>query len=106
MCGIAGLLRLDSGAPPVTPHELRALGDRMPWRGPDDEGFLIEGLDGGRRLFGGQATSALTRLEVSGFHSWSLVSSFSAMASMASAPYFRGGLPSIALPDAEAGRSL
>jgi len=60
MCGIAGQLRLDPGAPPVTPRDLRALGDRMPWRGPDDEGFLLEGLDGARRLFGGVATSEET----------------------------------------------
>src|SRR5258705_8532999 len=57
MCGIAGLIRLDASAAPVTPRELRQLGDRMPWRGPDDEGFLHEGLDGVRRLFGGSATS-------------------------------------------------
>ncbi|MEP7027373.1 MAG: asparagine synthase (glutamine-hydrolyzing) [Candidatus Eisenbacteria bacterium] len=57
MCGIAGLLRLDASAAPITPVALRAMGDRMPWRGPDDEGFLHEGLDGARRLFGGAATS-------------------------------------------------
>jgi asparagine synthase (glutamine-hydrolysing) len=56
MCGIAGQLRLDPNARPVTAGELVALGDRMPWRGPDDEGFLLERLDGTRLLFGGPAT--------------------------------------------------
>jgi len=60
MCGIAGMLRLDAEARPITPRELRALGDRMPWRGPDDEGFLHHGLDGEVRRFGGAATSAET----------------------------------------------
>ena len=53
MCGIAGQLRLDRGAPPVRAGELVAMGDRMPWRGPDDEGFLLETADGVRMLFGG-----------------------------------------------------
>jgi asparagine synthase (glutamine-hydrolysing) len=60
MCGIAGLLRLDASAAPVRPDELRAMGDRMPWRGPDDEGFLHHGLGGALRLFGGAATTADT----------------------------------------------
>ena len=60
MCGIAGMLRLDPGAAPITPRELRLLGDRMPWRGPDDEGFLHHGTNDQLRRFGGAATSAET----------------------------------------------
>jgi len=60
MCGIAGILRLDAQGKPVTPRELRTLGDRMPWRGPDDEGFLHQGQDGVVRRFGGAATSEET----------------------------------------------
>ena len=58
MCGIAGQLRLDAQAPPVRAGELVAMGDRMPWRGPDDEGFLLESADGVRHLFGGAVTPA------------------------------------------------
>ncbi len=56
MCGIAGQLRLDTTAAPVTAGALIAMADRMPWRGPDDEGFLLERLDGTRHLFGGPVT--------------------------------------------------
>jgi asparagine synthase (glutamine-hydrolysing) len=56
MCGIAGRLRLDAAAPPVRAGELVAMGDAMPWRGPDDEGFLLEGEGGVRHLFGGPVT--------------------------------------------------
>ncbi len=58
MCGIAGQLRLDRSAPPLRAGELVAMGDRMPWRGPDDEGFLLEREDGSRVLFGGPVTPA------------------------------------------------
>src|SRR5688572_1109896 len=56
VCGIAGLLRLDVSTRPITAGELVAMGDRMPWRGPDDEGFLLEVAGGGRHLFGGPVT--------------------------------------------------
>ncbi|MGH7726740.1 MAG: asparagine synthase (glutamine-hydrolyzing), partial [Candidatus Eiseniibacteriota bacterium] len=60
MCGIAGILRIDPATPPVRASELVRLGDRMPWRGPDDEGFLIEDRSGARRLFGGSITAPET----------------------------------------------
>jgi len=56
MCGIGGVILLAGGARPVTPHELMTLGARMPWRGPDDEGYLLEDRQGRRTLFGGPAT--------------------------------------------------
>jgi asparagine synthase (glutamine-hydrolysing) len=60
MCGIGGAILLQSDARPVTPDELLALGARMPWRGPDDEGYLLAERGGGLHLFGGPVTSAET----------------------------------------------
>ena len=56
MCGLAGQLRLDATSPPIPAGAIVAMADRMPWRGPDDEGFLLETLGGARHLFGGPAT--------------------------------------------------
>jgi asparagine synthase (glutamine-hydrolysing) len=56
MCGIAGQLRLDLARAPVTAGDLVTMADRMPWRGPDDEGFLLEDASGARHLFGGPVT--------------------------------------------------
>ncbi len=56
MCGIGGVIVLADGARPVTPDELLRMGARMPWRGPDDEGYLLESRGGARALFGGPAT--------------------------------------------------
>ena len=46
MCGIAGLLALDGHTPeqPV----LRAMCDRLAHRGPDDEGYYVDGPVGAR----------------------------------------------------------
>ncbi len=60
MCGIAGILAFATDARPIRPSELVRLGDRMPWRGPDDEGYLIEDRAGNRHLFGGSATAPET----------------------------------------------
>ncbi len=54
MCGIAGVF--SPQGLPVTSDELRALGGRIPWRGPDDEGYLLETQDGHRHLFAGPDT--------------------------------------------------
>src|SRR4051812_19365625 len=50
MCGIAGLLRFDKS--PVDPAVLRAMTDVIVHRGPDDEGFYLDGPVGlgARRL--------------------------------------------------------
>jgi len=41
MCGIAGLLRLDPNAPPVTAAELVVMNDLLAHRGPDAEGLWL-----------------------------------------------------------------
>jgi asparagine synthase (glutamine-hydrolysing) len=46
--------------PPVVAEELRRMGDLLCWRGPDDEGFLLETREGKRYLFGGADTPAET----------------------------------------------
>ena len=51
MCGIAGVF--SPNGPPVTAGELFELGARIPWRGPDDEGYLLETASGERFLFAG-----------------------------------------------------
>ena len=48
MCGIGGAIVLEDGARPVTAGELLRMGARMPWRGPDDEGYLLETRAGRR----------------------------------------------------------
>jgi asparagine synthase (glutamine-hydrolysing) len=56
MCGIAGVFS-PSGAP-VTAAELRGMARLLQWRGPDDEGYLLESRDGRRALLGGPDTPA------------------------------------------------
>ncbi|VVS93991.1 class II glutamine amidotransferase domain-containing protein [Desulfoluna spongiiphila] len=41
MCGIAGVINLDNE--PVSPSVLQGMGDVLSHRGPDDEGFFING---------------------------------------------------------------
>ena len=60
MCGIAGILAREGGARPVTIGELRAMGRRLRWRGPDDEGYLLEDPGGARWLGGGPDTALET----------------------------------------------
>jgi asparagine synthase (glutamine-hydrolysing) len=60
MCGIAGVLALEPGARPVRASELRRMAGRERWRGPDDEGYLLETADGRRFLFGGPDTAEET----------------------------------------------
>ncbi len=45
MCGIAGVVHVD-GQQAVNPDVIRALCDAMAHRGPDDEGFFVEGRAG------------------------------------------------------------
>jgi asparagine synthase (glutamine-hydrolysing) len=56
MCGIAGVFS-PAGAP-VAAAELRAMAAAMTWRGPDDEGYLLESRDGRRAVIGGPDTPA------------------------------------------------
>src|SRR5215470_16948820 len=51
MCGIGGVF--SPGGAPVTSDELVAMARGMCWRGPDDEGFLLENRRGERLLLGG-----------------------------------------------------
>jgi asparagine synthase (glutamine-hydrolysing) len=44
MCGIAGIIRFDGGS--VNPDSLKAMTSRMVERGPDEEGFFIDGCIG------------------------------------------------------------
>ncbi len=60
MCGIAGALVLDAQARPIRAEELRTMAGRERWRGPDDEGYLLETTDGRRFLFGGADTAEET----------------------------------------------
>jgi len=41
MCGITGLVTLQSSAPPIDPAVLQRMTDRQAHRGPDGEGFLL-----------------------------------------------------------------
>jgi asparagine synthase (glutamine-hydrolysing) len=56
MCGIAGVFA--PGGDPVSAAELRAMAAAMCWRGPDDEGYLLESPSGRRALLGGPDTPA------------------------------------------------
>jgi asparagine synthase (glutamine-hydrolysing) len=51
MCGIGGVF--SPGGAPVAASELEQMARGMCWRGPDDEGFLLENRRGERRLLGG-----------------------------------------------------
>jgi asparagine synthase (glutamine-hydrolysing) len=51
VCGIAGVFA--QNGPPVTAEELEVLAERVRWRGPDDEGYLMETRAGRRHLFAG-----------------------------------------------------
>lgn len=42
MCGIFGKLAF-GGNPTLTPQDLRRMGERIRYRGPDDEGYLVDG---------------------------------------------------------------
>src|SRR5262245_29065495 len=52
MCGIGGVF--SPGGAPVSASELAQMAHGMCWRGPDDEGFLLENRHGERRLLGGE----------------------------------------------------
>jgi len=56
MCGIGGVF--SPGGEPVTASELGAMARGMCWRGPDDEGCLLENRQGERRLLGGEDSAA------------------------------------------------
>jgi len=58
MCGIGGVF--SPGGAPVRADDLTAMGRGMCWRGPDDEGYLLENRAGDRRLLGGPDTVAET----------------------------------------------
>src|SRR5687767_6153541 len=42
MCGISGIVNFDSSHA-VEPAQIRAMTDRLRHRGPDDEGYLVDG---------------------------------------------------------------
>lgn len=44
MCGVAGIIRFDGGS--ISPEWLKAMTSRMTERGPDDEGYFVEGCVG------------------------------------------------------------
>ena len=52
MCGIAGAIRLDGGAPPLSDQVLNLMTEEIRYRGPDDAGFVqADGCSlGARRL--------------------------------------------------------
>src|SRR5262249_32454864 len=52
MCGIGGVF--SPGGAPVSASELVQMARGMCWRGPDDEGYLLENRRGERRLLGGE----------------------------------------------------
>ena len=52
MCGIGGVF--STGGAPVSASELEQMARGMCWRGPDDEGYLLENRRGERRLLGGR----------------------------------------------------